>query len=358
MILGVSGPRSANLLVTGTCNLSCEHCTVRSQGPLQEDMTIRQWSSVVDKLVEGRLLEATVTGGEPLCRPDIIELLQVLLRKPARINLNTNGILLSDDMIAELESLPSRFGFLMVSLDGSRPEIVDSIRGRGTYRQLHRALERLKDSLLEYGFYCTLSTKNLKDICGILGIAREHDTWIKFNPLVPSGPRIPRYLLLSPGELAKAGQILLRERREMGAKVLGTVVNCAMNLERAGQLESKENTGDGPSRSIGFGCGGGLNKLSVFPNGDATPCDHLPGVVLGNLRHQELDAVLNSPANAEFRNFVNRGRENVEGCANCECAGICLGGCPVIPYNRFSRDGRDTLSCLKLIGAGVREAGR
>jgi radical SAM protein with 4Fe4S-binding SPASM domain len=321
-------------------------------------MTVGQWADVLDNLAAGKLLEATVTGGEPLCRPDIIDLLRTLLSRPVRINLNTNGTLLDDEMIAALESLPSRFGHLMVSLDGSTAEVLDSIRGRGTHVLLNRALQRIGQSSLEYGFYCTLSRRNITDIDGILDIALKHDTWIKFNPVVPSGPAIPRSLLLKPQELAEAGQALLHRRRKSGAKVIGTLVNCAMSLERIRHSRTKGSHDVDSPHSLGFGCGGGLGKISVYPNGDVTPCDHLPGVKIGNLLHQDLHDVLRSPANQEFRSFVERGREEVEECAGCRYADVCLGGCPVIPYNRLTRDGRDTMSCLRLIEAGAREAGR
>ncbi len=94
----VLAPRQANILITNRCNLSCRHCGVYSHGPLKDELSFQEWIEVFDHLVHHKVIELTITGGEPLTRPDFIDLWSEIIRKPFRLNLNTNAILMTEEI--------------------------------------------------------------------------------------------------------------------------------------------------------------------------------------------------------------------------------------------------------------------
>lgn len=72
-----------------------------------------------------------ITGGEPLLRRDILDIIDFAMAKLNNVVVVTNSLLLTDELIAELASRENLM--IQVSLDGARRETHEYIRGKGTY---------------------------------------------------------------------------------------------------------------------------------------------------------------------------------------------------------------------------------
>ena len=107
------------LVVTKECNLMCKHCYLEA-GPgkaLDNEITPEEIASIIDAVAsDGMLTEVSVTGGEPLARKDIKEILITVLDKGILLNLETNGTLITPE-IAELLSQYTNSS-VGVSIDG------------------------------------------------------------------------------------------------------------------------------------------------------------------------------------------------------------------------------------------------
>ena len=91
-------PRDVHVLVTAKCNLACKHCSIYGDGPIHGDLTTDQWRDIIGRLSAWKVLKLTVSGGEPLVREDFGEIVEAILSHPLRFSLNTNAMLVTDEV--------------------------------------------------------------------------------------------------------------------------------------------------------------------------------------------------------------------------------------------------------------------
>jgi len=333
-------PREANLLITWRCNLRCRHCTVYSCGDSYRDMSLEEIGTVLDKLVDSKVLRITVTGGEPLVREDFSEVWREVYRRPFRVSLNTNGTLFTDrnlDIIAE--ALP-RLESLMVSLDGAEEETVDALRGEGTFRMLADSLENLRSRGFRPVFFCTITSLNssVDQIDSILSYASRYAGKIKLNTILRSGPGISSDLVPEPSALRELAEHIPEFRRRHRIEIDGS-------LPTIYEMLSGKKQGNWPS----FSCGAPFTRMAIFPDGSVTPCDHLPSLVMGNLLNESLHDILQGDVASSFRKTVRRGVRDLPECADCQYRERCTVGCPVYAFSDDCSDIRHPSSCLKIL---------
>ncbi|MGC9308145.1 MAG: radical SAM protein [Thermoplasmatota archaeon] len=115
--------------ITNRCNLNCKHCYWRKNFVEEEELSTEQFEHVIEEnFIKNNIIEVALTGGEPLLRPEIIELFD---EKGVSFDIVTNGTLpLKDFGQSEY----------YISIDGNE-EIHDKIRGEGTYSRIKRNVE-------------------------------------------------------------------------------------------------------------------------------------------------------------------------------------------------------------------------
>jgi MoaA/NifB/PqqE/SkfB family radical SAM enzyme len=120
-------PLVAELFLTENCNLRCVSCacwTSTTRGELRTE----EWCSVIDQLVEARILKVNFTGGEPLIRRDAIGLMAYAANAGVReIHLNTNAIRLDEPTLGRV--LDAGVRSFNISVDGPDAATHDAIRG-------------------------------------------------------------------------------------------------------------------------------------------------------------------------------------------------------------------------------------
>ncbi len=144
---------SLRVSVTDRCNLRCQYCMPEQDYvwlPRQDLLTFEEISSLVDVFTSAGTDRVRITGGEPLLRKDLPELVALLGAKPALsdLALTTNGILLADQVDAlRAAGLPR----LTVSLDSLHPDRFERLTRFDSLRAvldgLARAAEAGFDSL-------------------------------------------------------------------------------------------------------------------------------------------------------------------------------------------------------------------
>ncbi len=176
--------REVWLHVTDQCNLSCRHCLL-SCGPRREH-------GLDTEALRGILREAHelgadtfyFTGGEPLLRRDIMELLRaVTIDYGATAVVLTNGTLLEGELAARLAELPREKLFLQISLDGATAERNDALRSAGSFEGAVRGIRAARMLGLEATIATVVLKDNLKDLPAIaelacsLGVKHMHLMW-------------------------------------------------------------------------------------------------------------------------------------------------------------------------------------
>jgi len=117
--------------ITSNCNLVCPICMVEA-GP-RADMSVGEFGAVLDGLLraEGRVDVLNLSGGEPLCQPRILDLLDEALvrREILRVSVSTNGLRLLEEP-SLLEELRARNVVVSLQFDGFEDSVYEALRGR------------------------------------------------------------------------------------------------------------------------------------------------------------------------------------------------------------------------------------
>ncbi len=113
---------------TRSCNLKCIHCYSDSEGKKYDgELTTEEGKTLIDDLAEFKIPALLFSGGEPLVRPDLFELIRYAKKNDIRTTLSTNGTLISKEVAQELKEIG--MAYVGISLDGIG-EINDHFRGK------------------------------------------------------------------------------------------------------------------------------------------------------------------------------------------------------------------------------------
>lgn len=181
-------PRSVDINPTALCNLSCSFCW----GPdhnIPDGLSGQDWIKIIDFFANGGTTDIVFTGGEPLIRKDLPELLKHSKKRQLNVTLSTNTLLLPNkhqDVLPYIDEIG-------IPLDGSSPERNQKMR-KGTIRAFQSALHALE---LVSGHYpeihttvrTVVSRQNIYDIHNIGHILNQRsamfDRWkiYQFTPV-------------------------------------------------------------------------------------------------------------------------------------------------------------------------------
>ncbi len=184
-IIGIPlcGPLLGILVVTYRCNQRCLYCDMQNIARSQADKAIDELDkeslcAIIDEFARLGVKAIAFTGGEPLLREDIYELISYVKKRGMLCQLSTNGILVSSAVAAKLIS--SGLDSVCVSIDGSNAQVHGRIRkGKEGFAQAHNALRHLlevRDQLqakTRIKILTVVSKYNVDDIHNIITDSRR-----------------------------------------------------------------------------------------------------------------------------------------------------------------------------------------
>jgi radical SAM protein with 4Fe4S-binding SPASM domain len=158
--------------LTRRCNLSCAHCYTDSHDKEYEgELTTPEALAVIDDVSEFGVPVILFSGGEPLLRPDLFELITYARDKGIRGVLSTNGTLITQDVVRKLKEFG--LSYVGVSLDVTE-QVHDKFRGKkGAFKDALRAIQYCLDEGLRVGVRMTLTRYNHDDIDDVFRILEE-----------------------------------------------------------------------------------------------------------------------------------------------------------------------------------------
>lgn len=130
--------------ITNRCNLHCKHCMVNADKcDIKENFTTKEIINALDKIIEAKPEAITITGGEPLVRPDFIKIIKYLKNNyNGKIGLMTNATLITANNINDIISCVSSID---ISIDGVDEKSCSIIRGKGVFEKVVSAIKLLKE---------------------------------------------------------------------------------------------------------------------------------------------------------------------------------------------------------------------
>ena len=102
--VGAQGPHVVAWESTVACNLACVHCRASAQtAPEPDELTTDEVFGLIDQLAEFSQPIFVISGGEPLMRPDLEDLIGHAVGRGMRAVISTNGTLITEDRAARLK---------------------------------------------------------------------------------------------------------------------------------------------------------------------------------------------------------------------------------------------------------------
>jgi len=173
--------------VTRTCNLRCIHCYTDSEArKYSGELTTDEGKTLIQDLADFQVPALLFSGGEPLARPDLFELVSFARSLGVRPTLSTNGTLITDETARKIKE--AGFTYVGISLDGIGG-INDRFRGvDGAFDRAVRGFKACVGVGQRVGLRLTLTRHNFKILHGIFDfIEREQIDRACFYHLVYSG---------------------------------------------------------------------------------------------------------------------------------------------------------------------------
>jgi 12,18-didecarboxysiroheme deacetylase len=221
--------------VTRACNLKCIHCYAHAVRRSREtELTTEQAKNMIDDLAQFGVPVLLFSGGEPLVRPDLVELARYAVAKGMRAVISTNGTLITREKAEELKSVG--LSYVGVSLDGMEA-INDQFRGKkGAFREAMEGIRNCQEAGLKVGLRFTINRMNMDEVSRIFDLLEASNI-----------PRVCFYHLVYAGR----GSDLIDQDlgHEETRKVVDLIMDRTKDLHDRGMAKevlTVDNHADGP----------------------------------------------------------------------------------------------------------------
>ncbi|MDI6886676.1 MAG: radical SAM protein [archaeon] len=316
--------------MTGRCNLKCIHCHAFGgeashglrpcppQAPegLYDELSKEEGMALIDQIASSGIRTFVFTGGEPLMREDLFELIAYAKSKGFTVFIATNGTMITSEVAKMLRAFDVG---VVIGLDAMNPEIHDAIRGvEGAYDAVIAGIENCIAERLYVHLNIVASTRNFDEIERITDYGARIGVYSYFiYNFVPCGRgEAIRDDALGNDDFKALLDLIFKKQREVRAILIPVAAPeyWAYVLQRRG-IHSKRLI-----RFLGHFIGGCLadkGMVYIKPNGDVWACPFLP-VQVGNVRKESIDGIWG--ALNEFRCELGKTE-----CNGCEYVQVCSG---------------------------------
>lgn len=303
------------------CNLSCAHCRrIELDEAAGADLSTARAMQLIEQLAQlGKSQDfmplLVFSGGEPLCRKDIVELIQYAVSKEIKCALATNGTLIDKTIADKIKAVGVQR--VSVSLDGATGDVHNKLRKQeGSFEAAMQGIEWLRNCGVDFQINMTMTRHNVHQLDDIFILAQKLGAVaLHLFMLVPvgCGEEFSEADMLSPDEYE---QLLKQIAQKQRTETIEIKVTCGPHYERVIRQQEPN------SKRMSKGCLAGSGILFVSHTGEVFPCGYLP-VKCGNISQTPLSQIwAENPDLAKMRDTGQlKGK-----CGVCDYAKVC-GGC-------------------------------
>jgi len=318
---------------TRRCNLHCAHCYTDSAdrdypGELSTDEAL----ALVDQLSAAGSPVLLISGGEPLRRPDLLQVAAHARDQGMRVVLSTNGTLITHNTAAQL----ARIGvsYVGISIDG-RPDVHDRFRGlRGAFDASMQGVEACRSAGLKVGLRVTLTRSNLDDLPWLFDLMEERQVpRLCIYHLAPTG-RGARIQSFTPShtETRTALDYVFTRVEEMHQRGVETEVLTADNHADAAYLwmhiqRTQPARADEVQRLLSWNGGNGSGRAIAAVDADGTVyADQFwRWRPLGNVRERSFADIWDITPAPLLEELRDRTARLPDRCQSCRFLELCNG---------------------------------
>lgn len=330
--------------ITYGCNLKCKHCYASAGKKAPDELTTLEAKRAIDLFRKIGVVAIAFSGGEPLTREDIFDLIKYAKENDFYVSMASNGTLITPEVARELKE--RGLDYIEISLDGFE-KTHDSFRGiKGAWKKTVKGIKNCVAAGLDTCVATTATYYNLKEIPKLINFVEKElkaNRFILFNFVPTRRGKEIAIEDLDPKEREELLDLLYSKLIDQNcpldtfstapqyavtAAEYPTGPAVATHFTNKTALEMLKGKTKALTEFIG-GCGAGRLYCGMEPNGDLQPCVFIP-IKIGNIKEDNfLEIWRNSPILKEIRE-----RKNFIGCGDCEYKYIC-GGCRARAYGYF-----------------------
>lgn len=280
-------PLGGTMELSPLCNMDCEMCYVRKNKASVEHagglLSVEQWLHIAQQLKKMGTLFLLLTGGEPLLYPHFKELYISLHKMGFIIQINTNGTLITDEMVSLFNQYrPRQLNITMYGAsDKTYQQLCHNSKG---FTSLTAVIEKLQEKNIPVRITCSLTPHNIQDLEEIIEFVQERGLEFSpneymFPPMRKNGDNSERFLRFTPQECA---QVRIRSRMLM-------YPDAEMEKQCELLLRKIENTQPLPEHRQGFQCRAGRSGFWINWEGNLLACGMMdnPSVSLKEYSFEE-----------------------------------------------------------------------
>jgi radical SAM protein with 4Fe4S-binding SPASM domain len=314
---------------TQACTSSCLHCGFASNPPASDALGTKESMHIVDEIYDFGATYLGLSGGEPLLRKDLPEIIGYAKNIGLQVSLITNGYYIDGKIF---DNLVKHDVHVSLSVDGTE-EINDAIRGKGAYEKAISAIKKTSKAGLLDCLVATLANVdairnnvNSEDMEHVVQLAEEYGArWVVIHGFIPFN-RTKEHLAKSPSP--QQYEKIWNQVYDLRLKYKGKPevnVYCPFFVRIAKERGMPDF--DYWFNNIFLGtCSIAGKYMSVIENGDVIPCSFNDRIRLGNVQDKSLKQIWDELQTSELVVKL-RDRSNLKGkCGVCEYREIC-GGC-------------------------------
>jgi radical SAM protein with 4Fe4S-binding SPASM domain len=296
-------------LTTYRCNFHCPYCEASAGEARENELTTEEAKGLIDDLAKMGARRLLLSGGEPLVRPDLIQLMEYACGRKLQLGLVTNGYRV-EVMWDALRQF--RYFLYFTSIDGI-PEYNDRIRGKEkAFEKAMKGLELFKTLGVRTRMINTVvHPGNIDQLESMLRIFKDSAA--------------TRWHLTPAASVGRAAD---SSKYHLGGRQLRYLVEFikrnrdGMSLD-LGASHAYLGWFDGAPVGKPFFCGAGLTRCAIMPDGEVLGCQQIYDNTYseGNIRKKPFSAIWKEGF-ARFRKKQFPGT-----CSGCPCLDACQGGC-------------------------------
>lgn len=298
-------PREVIISITNRCNFKCRMCDI-AKNKIAE-LSTAQWKQVIKDAALCGSRTIVFSGGEPLLREDIFELISYTKNNSMGACLTSNGYLIQDGIADKLQK--AMVDVVNISMEGPKP-VHDYLRGKGMFEKAVSALENLRKHKIETTIATMVSRYNYKYLSYIVEFAKDYGaTTIKFQPFsrifLDNRDGIDGFLTYER-EIEKLTGIM--------QDVISRSNNYSIATNPSGYLETIPFYLGKKYINSNYGCVALENSCPINCNGDIYPCWVIADKDsrIGNIKENSFLNLWNSP---KRKSTIEKIKE--EGCPGC-----------------------------------------
>jgi radical SAM protein with 4Fe4S-binding SPASM domain len=315
-------PLSVHLDLTYRCNERCVHCYLDHDD--HGELTREEIFQLLRELACAGTLILTLSGGEPLLRPDFFAIVEYARALSFSLKLKTNALLIGPSQAERLRE----YGVhqVQVSIYSHQAEVHDGItKIRGSLARSVAAIRLLSAHGLNVVVATPLMSQNFEDYPGVRSLAAELGVPVTIDPTIT--PKID-------GDRSVLGHRITADQLQSVFRDSALVGDVEKFSECAPVDQDV---------LMSYPCSAGHTFCYVSPYGDVYPCVQFP-LPCGNIRKQSLRAIWSGSSELERVRSIRTG--DLHTCSSCANAAGCS-RCPGLAYMEGDMYGPSSADCEK-----------